>query len=38
MTPHVGSVTHVVRYNLSKEDCENILAFFKNGQAINQIN
>lgn len=38
MTPHVGSATHVARYNLSKEAANNILSFFKDGQAINQIN
>lgn len=38
MTPHVGSATHIARYNLSKEAGENILAFFKDGKAINQIN
>ncbi|AZK90825.1 Hydroxypyruvate reductase [Lactobacillus helveticus] len=38
MTPHVGSATHVARYNLSKEAANNVLSFFKDGKAINQIN
>lgn len=38
MTPHVGSATHIARYNLSKEAAENVLSFFKDGKAINQIN
>lgn len=38
MTPHVGSATHVARYNLSKEAAKNVLSFFKDGKAINQIN
>ena len=38
MTPHVGSATHVARFNLSKEAANNVLSFFKDGKAINQIN
>lgn len=38
MTPHVGSATHIARFNLSKEAANNVLSFFKDGQAINQIN
>ena len=38
MTPHVGSATHVARYNLSKEAANNVLSFFNDGKAINQIN
>lgn len=38
MTPHVGSATHVARFNLSKEAVNNVLSFFKDGKAINQIN
>lgn len=38
MTPHVGSATHVARCNLSKEAANNVLSFFKDGKAINQIN
>lgn len=38
MTPHVGSATHVARYNLFKEAANNVLSFFKDGKAINQIN
>ena len=38
MTPHVGSATHVARFNLSKESANNVLSFFKDGKAINQIN
>ena len=38
MTPHVGSATHVARYNLSKEAANNVLPFFNDGKAINQIN
>ena len=38
MTPHVGSATHVARFNLSKEAANNVLSFFKNGKASNQIN
>ena len=38
MTPHVGSATHVARFNLSKEAANNVFSFFKDGKAINQIN
>lgn len=38
MTPHVSSATHVARFNLSKEAANNVLSFFKDGKAINQIN
>lgn len=38
MTPHVGSATHVARFNLSKEAANNVLSFFKDGKASNQIN
>ena len=38
MTPHVGSATHVARFNLSKDATNNVLSFFKDGKAINQIN
>lgn len=38
MTPHVGLATHVARFNLSKEAANNVLSFFKDGKAINQIN
>ena len=38
MTPHVGSATHVARFNLSKEAANNVLSFFKDGKATNQIN
>lgn len=38
MTPHVGSATHIARFNLSKEAANNVLSFFKDGKAINQIN
>lgn len=38
MTPHVGSATHVARYNLTKEAAGNILSFFRDGQVTNQIN
>lgn len=38
MTPHVGSATHIARYNLTKEAANNVLAFFKDGKAVNQVN
>lgn len=38
MTPHVGSATHVARVNLTKEAANNVLSFFKDGKALNQIN
>ena len=38
MTPHVGSATHIARYNLSKEAANNVLPFFKDGKAINKVN
>lgn len=38
MTPHVGSATHVARFNLSQEAANNVLSFFKDNKAINQIN
>ena len=38
MTPHVGSATHVARFNLSKEAANNVLSFFKDGKAVNQVN
>ena len=38
MTPHVGSAAHVARFNLSKEAANNVLSFFKDGKASNQIN
>lgn len=38
MTPHVGSATHRARYNLSKEAAKNVLSFFQDGKAINQVN
>ena len=38
MTPHVGSAPHVARFNLSKEAANNVLAFFKDGKAVNQVN
>ena len=38
MTPHVGSATHIARYNLSKEAANNVLPFFKNVKAINKVN
>ncbi|GAA3629603.1 2-hydroxyacid dehydrogenase family protein [Lactobacillus hamsteri] len=37
MTPHVGSATHVARQNLTKEASENIISFFVNGKALNQV-
>lgn len=37
MTPHVGSATHVARYNLTKEAADNILNFFENKQAENKL-
>lgn len=38
MTPHIGSATHVARYNLTKEAANNILSFFNDGKAINKVN
>lgn len=38
MTPHVGSATNVARFNLSKEAANNVLSFFKDGKAVNQVN
>ncbi len=38
MTPHVGSATHMARYNLSKEASKNIISYLIDGQALNQVN
>lgn len=38
LTPHVGSATHVGRYNLTKEAADNIISFFVDQKAINKVN
>lgn len=38
LTPHVGSATHVGRYNLTKEAANNIISFFVDQKAINEVN
>ncbi|MBD5431030.1 NAD(P)-dependent oxidoreductase [Lactobacillus agrestimuris] len=38
LTPHVGSATHVARYNLTKEASNNIISYLIDGKAINKVN
>ena len=37
MTPHVGSATHVARYNLTKEASENIISYLVHNQVLNRV-
>lgn len=37
LTPHVGSATHVARYNLTKEAANNIISYFINDKVLNRV-